>query len=345
MANQPSSQIPLVNTARSTPPPTTGATNGLFAYKSGLKTDGHNIGEGTPYHVDIKFPKINKVDVDYDKAIEIMDAMARNREGFKLEFSNGTVAGKQWNPDASKADKITLLKDAFGQHNSQYEDWESIDFFLVSQTEKSRWDETVKSQRNIPIALAAGWNVTYETGGGYGNHAIVTDAQGKVVYKIGHGGADHDLPQSFTVTPAIAQAHNASQGNVASATTATPASSTGSLLAAMKEKSNEPPSLTKIYDERTKGADSTDTFFMQMMVMAILALFNLKDKAPPAEAYATNPNIGRETLEAIDRQGIAKRPDPQKLNPIDKPTDYLSVVASPLPTPAMPIASGNVLSF
>ena len=106
-------------------------------------------------------------------------------------------------------------------------------------------------------------------------------------------------------------------------------------------KAGETPSLTNLYDERTKDVAPDNMQFIQLIVVAILAMFNMKDKAPTAAEYANNPNAGREVLQRIDEQGLVKQtPSEKPLSLGGSPSDA-KVVETPSATPRISLAPTN----
>lgn len=142
------------------------------------------IGAGTEYHIDTKFSK----DLPMNRIIEMMDnlALSYQRRGRDIEFSNDAVAGQVYDPNASTEEKADLLRRAFAAHShSMHSDFHSIDYY-IPHTDKGRRDESAEGA-NILTPTVQGGQVNFGQGGGYGAYVTVTDSQGKVLTKTGHG--------------------------------------------------------------------------------------------------------------------------------------------------------------
>ena len=142
------------------------------------------IGAGTEYHIDTKFSK----DLPMNRIIEMMDnlALSYKRRGRDIEFSNDAVAGQVYDPNASTEEKADLLRRAFAAHShSMHSDFHSIDYY-IPHTDKGRRDESAEGA-NILTPTVQGGQVNFGQGGGYGAYVTVTDSQGKVLTKTGHG--------------------------------------------------------------------------------------------------------------------------------------------------------------
>jgi tape measure domain-containing protein len=170
--------------------PMGGSSGGAIA--SGLYTAPQSRNGGSAeYHIDTKFSK----SLSMDMRVAMMDAIANayEAEGRKVEFSNPAVAGAVYNP--SDPNRKDLLRRAQEAHShSQYNDWESVDYYIPKKSE-DRFGKSVEGAQ-IMLPTVPGGKVEYGSGGGYGNYALIYDSKGNLIAKTGHGDEGRSLPQS-----------------------------------------------------------------------------------------------------------------------------------------------------
>ena len=153
-------------------------------------SDGRNS-----YHIDTKFSK----DLTMDKIVEMMDDLARGYQarGRDIEFSNSAVAGVIYDPNASAEEKIDILSRAFAAHShSQHGDFHSIDYYIPN-TGTGRRDDSAEGA-NILTPTVQGGQVNFGQSADYGAYVTVTDSEGKVLTKTGHG--DDRAPRSGSIS-------------------------------------------------------------------------------------------------------------------------------------------------
>ena len=187
-ANNPGPQDSLIpasnNTSYSGPPinPTMVSGNVL---DTELRTGpAGRIGVGDEYHIDTKFHK----GLSMSQIVGMMDelALGYRKRGREIEFSNDAVAGIIYNPDASMTEKQKLMQRVFAAHShSMHADFHSIDYY-VPHIGKGRRDKSAEGV-NILTPTVRGGRVNYGTGGGWGASVTVTDAEGNIISKTGHG--------------------------------------------------------------------------------------------------------------------------------------------------------------
>ena len=142
------------------------------------------IGVGDEYHIDTKFHK----GLSMSQIVGMMDelALGYRKRGREIEFSNDAVAGIIYNPDASMSEKQKLMQRVFAAHShSMHADFHSIDYY-VPHIGKGRRDKSAEGV-NILTPTVRGGRVNYGTGGGWGASVTVTDAEGNIISKTGHG--------------------------------------------------------------------------------------------------------------------------------------------------------------
>lgn len=142
------------------------------------------IGVGDEYHIDTKFHK----GLSMSQIVGMMDelALGYRKRGREIEFSNDAVAGIIYNPDASTTEKQKLMQRVFAAHShSMHADFHSIDYY-VPRIGKGRWDKSAEGV-NILTPTVRGGRVNYGTGGGWGASVTITDAEGNIISKTGHG--------------------------------------------------------------------------------------------------------------------------------------------------------------
>ena len=142
------------------------------------------IGVGDEYHIDTKFHK----GLSMPQIVGMMDelALGYRKRGREIEFSNDAVAGIIYNPDASMSEKQKLMQRVFAAHShSMHADFHSIDYY-VPHIGKGRRDKSAEGV-NILTPTVRGGRVNYGTGGGWGASVTVTDAEGNIISKTGHG--------------------------------------------------------------------------------------------------------------------------------------------------------------
>ena len=153
-------------------------------------SDGRNS-----YHIDTKFSK----DLSMEKIVEMMDnlALSYQQRGRDIEFSNSAVAGIIYDPNASAEEKIDILSRAFAAHShSKHSDFHSIDYYIPN-TGTGRRDDSAEGA-NILTPTVQGGKVNFGQSGDYGAYVTVTDSEGRVLSKTGHG--DDRAPRSGSIS-------------------------------------------------------------------------------------------------------------------------------------------------
>ena len=170
--------------------------------KSGLFTAPQSRNGGSAaYHIDTKLSK----DLSDEARVQIFDQLAAGYAamGKEIEFSNNAVSGEIYKVTDSFKKKAKLLRRAAEAHShSVSANFDSFDYY-VPDTGKGRYD---KSAEGVEMLLPGigGASVDYNSGGRYGNYAIVTDANGKVLLKQGHGDDGRSLPANFQMNTTTA---------------------------------------------------------------------------------------------------------------------------------------------
>ena len=153
------------------------------AYSTGLKTGPPQyIGGSSEYHIDTKI----KADIPMSQAVAMVDSMAKAYEkvGREIEFSNQAVAGEIYNHNAPYNQKAALLERVFGAHAPRG-GWRSMDYYIPLKG-KGRFDKSSEGAEIITPTIPGG-QVEFHQGGRYGAFVVVTDANGNVISKTGHG--------------------------------------------------------------------------------------------------------------------------------------------------------------
>lgn len=147
------------------------------------------IGGSSDYHIDTKF----NASLSMEEKVAMMDQLAAGyaAQGRKIEFSNSMIANAVYDPNASMEEKSALLQRAFEAHNIprgraiDQGGFNSIDYYAPLIGE-NRFGSSVEGQ-DILIPTIGGSKVNYAQGGGYGGFVTLTDDQGRVILKTGHG--------------------------------------------------------------------------------------------------------------------------------------------------------------
>lgn len=164
------------------------SSDGVF--NTGLKTGkSAYIGGSSDYHIDTKF----NASLSMEEKVAMMDQLAAGyaAQGRKIEFSNSMIANEVWNPNASMEEKSALLQRAFEAHNIprgraiDQGGFNSIDYYAPLM-EQNRFGKSVEGN-DILIPTVGGADVNYHQGGGYGAFVTLTDENGNVILKTGHG--------------------------------------------------------------------------------------------------------------------------------------------------------------
>ena len=164
------------------------SSEGVF--NTGLKTGkSAYIGGSDDYHIDTKFSS----SLSMEEKVRMMDQLAAGyaAQGRKIEFSNSMIANTIYDPNASMEEKSALLQKAFEAHNLprgraiDQGGFNSIDYYAPLMGE-NRFGSSVEGQ-DILVPTVDGGKVNYHQGGGYGAFITMTDAQGNVILKTGHG--------------------------------------------------------------------------------------------------------------------------------------------------------------
>ena len=154
------------------------------------------IGGSDDYHIDTKFSS----SLSMEEKVRMMDQLAAGyaAQGRNIEFSNSAIANTIYDPNASFEEKSALLQRAFEAHNLprgraiDQGGFNSIDYYapLIEDSQstqgKGRFRSSVEGQ-DILIPTVGGTNVNYSQGGAYGAFVTLTDDQGNVLLKTGHG--------------------------------------------------------------------------------------------------------------------------------------------------------------
>jgi len=139
------------------------------------------MGSGTGYHIDSKY----STSLPWEDIVKRFDSKAilYGQEGRNIVFSNQGMNYAAYNPQAEMAAKVALLQKAAGAH-AQRDGFHSFDYFAPKG--KDVWD---KSAEGAPIYLAveAGRTPLIGQAEDYGVYGTVTDSQGNVLGKSGHG--------------------------------------------------------------------------------------------------------------------------------------------------------------
>ena len=158
---------------------------GTDTYATGLRTAPKGyMGSGTEYHIDTKFNK----SLSMEDRVNMVDQMAASyaERGRKIEFSNSAVAGRTWDMNAPMEVKIKLLQAAQAAHShSLHSNYDSIDYYIPNMN-MDRWHKSAENAEII-VPTVEGGKVNYGQGGGYGAFVTVTDAEGNILVKTGHG--------------------------------------------------------------------------------------------------------------------------------------------------------------
>ena len=167
------------------------------AFNTGLKTGkSAYIGGSSDYHIDTKFSS----SLSMEEKVRMMDQLAAGyaAQGRNIEFSNSAIANTIYDPNASFEEKSALLQKAFEAHNLprgraiDQGGFNSIDYYapLIEDSQatggKGRFRSSVEGQ-DILIPTVGGADVNYSQGGAYGAFVTLTDDQGNVLLKTGHG--------------------------------------------------------------------------------------------------------------------------------------------------------------
>ena len=179
------------NQTQTTPPtsrgvrPQTPLMGTAGAYNTGLVTGpARFIGGSSEYHIDTKI----KADIPMQQAVAMVDSMAiaYAKVGREIEFSNSAVSGLVYDPNASYNEKASLLKRVFGAHAPRG-GWRSMDYYIPLKTDaKGRFGKSSEGAEIIAPVVPGG-TVEFHQGGRYGAFVVVTDANGRVISKTGHG--------------------------------------------------------------------------------------------------------------------------------------------------------------
>ena len=140
-----------------------------------------SMGAGTGYHIDSKYSS----SLPWEDIVGRFDAKANlyAQQGRNIVFSNQGMDYAAYNPKAEMAAKVALLQKAAGAHAPR-EGFRSFDYFAPKGTDV--WD---KSAEGAPIYLAVqdGRTPTISQAPDYGVYGAVTDQEGNVLGKSGHG--------------------------------------------------------------------------------------------------------------------------------------------------------------
>tara|TARA_B100002019_G_scaffold40603_1_gene34008 strand:- start:6953 stop:8980 length:2028 start_codon:yes stop_codon:yes gene_type:complete len=173
----------------------TASEDGTF--NTGLKTGkSEYIGGSADYHIDSQF----KSSLSMEEKVKMMDQLAAGyaAQGRNIEFSNNAVANSIWDPNASYEDKAALLQRAFEAHQLprgralDAGGFHRIDYYapLIKDSQdtagKGRFRDSVVGQ-DILIPTLGGTNVDYGQGGNYGAFVELTDKDGNILFRTGHG--------------------------------------------------------------------------------------------------------------------------------------------------------------
>lgn len=155
------------------------------------------MGSGTEYHIDSKY----STSLPWEDIVGRFDSKANlyGQEGRNIVFSNQGMNYAVYNPKAEMAAKVALLQKAAGAHAPR-EGFRSFDYFAPKGTDV--WD---KSAEGAPIYLAVeeGRVPTISQAADYGVYGSITDKQGNVLGKSGHGdtkyaGQTYEMPDTTT---------------------------------------------------------------------------------------------------------------------------------------------------
>ena len=155
------------------------------------------MGSGTGYHIDSKYSS----SLPWEDIVGRFDAKANlyAQQGRNIVFSNQGMDYAAYNPKAEMAAKVALLQKAAGAHAPR-KNVRSFDYFATKGTDV--WD---KSAEGAPIYLAVqdGRTPTISQSPDYGVYGAVTDQEGNVLGKSGHGdtraaGQTYEMPDIAT---------------------------------------------------------------------------------------------------------------------------------------------------
>ena len=140
-----------------------------------------SMGAGTGYHIDSKY----SASLPWEDVVGRFDSKANlyGQQGRNIVFSNQGMDYAVYNPKAELAAKVALLQKAAGAHAPR-KGFHSFDYFAPKGTDV--WD---KSAEGAPIYLAVqdGRTPTISQSPDYGVYGAVTDQEGNVLGKSGHG--------------------------------------------------------------------------------------------------------------------------------------------------------------
>ena len=142
------------------------------------------IGGSAEYHIDTKFSDT----LSDDEMIKHFDnlALGYQKMGRSIEFSNAGVAGLRWDAGADMQTKKNLLRRVTSAHAAR-EGYRSIDYYVPFTKSQDRFDE---SSEKAPILIPRIEGTTVERitdMGSYGRYVEVTDEEGNIIMKTGHG--------------------------------------------------------------------------------------------------------------------------------------------------------------
>jgi hypothetical protein len=165
--------------------------DGSFA--SGLFTGpASTIGSGTEYHIDSKFPKTmiwEQIDAYF---LAMAQGYAANNR--RIEFSNRAGSCQVYDPNAPQSERIAMLQRAAAAHAPR--PLHSFNYY-VPLNGTSRWSSSVRDVEMILPSIPGG-RADYASGGRYGHHVRVYDANGNFIYTTGHGNDTKPLPRNIT---------------------------------------------------------------------------------------------------------------------------------------------------
>jgi|TARA_Y100000289_G_scaffold40634_1_gene40242 hypothetical protein len=154
------------------------------------------IGGSADYHIDSQF----KSSLPMSEKVAMMDQLAAGyaAQGRIIEFSNAGVVNQVYDPSASLEEKSALLQRAFEAHQLprgraiDAGGFNRIDYYapLVEDSRETggqgRFRDSVVGQ-DILIPTRGGEKVSYHQGGDYGAFVHLTDKDGNVIFRTGHG--------------------------------------------------------------------------------------------------------------------------------------------------------------
>ena len=161
-------------------------TGGKTVVDTGFVTGPSNqIGGSSEYHIDTKFSD-RLSDEDMLGHLDNL-ALGYQRMGRTIEFSNGGVAGLRWDPSADIETKRTLLRKVIAAH-APSEGFHSIDYYVPSIKSADRWDKSAEGAPILTPRVEGGTVTRYsDFYGEYGRYVVVTDKDGNIILKTGHG--------------------------------------------------------------------------------------------------------------------------------------------------------------